>query len=125
MRLGFMGHVIIVCQAIVHATSEDLDDDDTLDATAATNGSAPESDFFNTVSASPSYAAWSDFVMSALATETAIQSTPLGGHVSPSRDADLSDDFGLDANDMDVAAGMIASMVRTHNIWLHPTHTTH
>ncbi|GMI43050.1 hypothetical protein TeGR_g9501, partial [Tetraparma gracilis] len=109
LRLGFMGHVIIVCQAIVHATSEDLDDDDdeTSEGPAPSPGD-PTSDFFGTVSASPSYPAWSEFVMSTLATETAIQSTPLGGVFNAS--ADMSDDFGIDNGDMDIAASMIAQM---------------
>ena len=113
-RLGYMGHVIIVCQAIVHASSDELDEDGEgeggAEGVVLGEENPASSEFFGTVSTSNSYGAWSDFVMSTLATETAIQSTPLGGFSSPSRDGDLSEDFGLDQNDMDIAASMIASM---------------
>jgi hypothetical protein len=128
LRLGYMGHVIIVCQAIVHASSGDIDDDDDDDDNGdgiqeidnkvlgddnGTNDGFPKtSEFFETVKSYKNYNSWASFVTSTLAIETSIQSTPLGGFSQPSRDGDDSDGFGLDVNssDMDVAASMIRKM---------------
>ncbi|GMH95368.1 hypothetical protein TrST_g10743 [Triparma strigata] len=110
-RKGYMGHVIIVSQAIVHAcTDEDESDPDANGEITDVN--VKESEFFTLVEACQDYEKWQDFILSTLATETAIQSTPLGGYNSPSRQENLSDDidFGLDSNDMDIAANMIASL---------------
>ncbi len=112
-RLGCMGHVIIVCQAIVHACTPEDNDDDELrgDDSVLLSVDDDSSHFKALVEASKQYPAWTEFVASDLATETAVQSTPLGGSYSPSRTDDLSgEDFGMDAQDMDIAASMIESM---------------
>jgi len=75
------------------------------------SGNKGENKFKEIVEGSIDNDRWVSFVMSTLANETAIQSTPLGGFNSPSRQDNLSDeDFGLDAQDMDIAASMIASL---------------
>ncbi|GMI07438.1 hypothetical protein TrLO_g7595 [Triparma laevis f. longispina] len=109
-RKGYMGHVIIVSQAIVHACTDEDEEPDTNGE--ITDTTVKESEFFSLVEACQDYEKWQDFILSTLATETAIQSTPLGGYNSPNRQDNLSDDidFGLDSNDMDIAANMIASL---------------
>ncbi|GMH65482.1 hypothetical protein TrRE_jg3513 [Triparma retinervis] len=108
-RLGLMGHVIIISQAIVHACSDE-DDDEMFGSGEAPNPSG-DNNFKDVVERAKENEEWQSFVMSTLANETAIQSTPLGGFNSPTRQDNLSDeDFGLDAQDMDIAASMIASL---------------
>jgi hypothetical protein len=132
-RLGYMGHVIIICQALVHACTNDgeksetpsmaeednageprpemngdfeefvdrLDDDDddeqvqqaqkgslledSLDRGRASDSQATDETGMNPlilaqlVEEHPLKSRWQEFVSTTLASETAIQSTPLGG----------------------------------------------
>ena len=113
-RLGYMGHVIIICQALVHACSNegmdpslgetndsDMNGDFAEYASRRNDGTEPqdeegkgsrkaESVVTEDTPANPLILAqlvenhdlkrqWEDFVQSTLASETAIQSTPLGG----------------------------------------------
>lgn len=117
-RLGYMGHVIIICQALVHACSNEVGDpsiggtnDSEMNGESgeyvprqnqenATEGGALQQALERTgrvdsavtdeTPANPLILAqlvethtlrkrWEDFVQSTLASETAIQSTPLGG----------------------------------------------
>lgn len=108
-----MGHVIIISQAIVHACSDD-DEEEMFgagDPVMPTETDPGDNRFKEVVERCAEYEEWQSFIMSTLANETAIQSTPLGGFNSPTRQDNLSDeDFGLDAQDMDIAASMIASL---------------
>jgi hypothetical protein len=122
-RLGYMGHVIIICQALVHACSNDggkseapsvdpsadtngelgnfvshhnIEDQDplpqegvalhdTIEAGRAADSVVTDETPLNPlilaalVETHPSRDRWHDFVKSTLQSETAIQSTPLGG----------------------------------------------
>ena len=115
-RLGYMGHVIIICQALVHACSNeglepslgetnysDVNGDFDEYASQRNDGAEPkdeegkgltprksESAVTEDTPANPLILAqlvenhdlkrqWEDFVQTTLASETAIQSTPLGG----------------------------------------------
>lgn len=109
-RLGYMGHVIIICQALVHACSNEVIDPSIGGTNSEMNGEpgefAPGSDddevpernqnvtdegsetdgppqnpliLAHLVDTHPLHEQWDDFVQSTLASETAIQSTPLGG----------------------------------------------
>jgi len=115
-RFGYMGHVIIICQALVHACSNESGDQSVEDTNASeANGELDdfvsrqnndnkgrqeadsagglrraESVTTEETPANPLILAqlvdshelrkrWEDFVQSTLASETAIQSTPLGG----------------------------------------------
>lgn len=158
-RLGYMGHVIIICQALVHACTEEKDNDspsikeaDDLpeemggepenfvndlsghdsqepskqdeeldDAEAFPNSSAdeyPPSDdnvpsdslmLAQLVKKHPLGKIWQDFVLSTLASETALQTTPLGGFQASTLGTDpfhmhrpgLEDDGGYDDDDDD------------------------
>jgi hypothetical protein len=122
-RLGYMGHVIIICQALVHACtnegegpsvgdtsaseyrengelgryvgSEDEDSEggalrETLERGRAADSVVTDETPMNSlilahlVDSHPLRNNWQDFVTTTLASETAIQSTPLGGfHGSP------------------------------------------
>lgn len=117
-RLGYMGHVIIICQALVHACSNEVGDpsiggtnDSEMNGESgeyvsrknqdnSTEGGALQNALERTgradsavtdetpanplilaqlVETHPLRKRWEDFVQSTLASETAIQSTPLGG----------------------------------------------
>lgn len=170
-RFGYMGHVIIICQALVHACTA-LDDDDETKQTTEGQQSADgqhqldrifeASDAKATVSLAdteskdgtedlekePLFLAemvachplsdkWNEFVATTLATETSIQSTPLGGYSMHAAGGDplhahrpgLTDeaDMGLglepprgmlgggdvidmDDNDLDIAASMMVGL---------------
>jgi len=110
LRLGYMGHVIIICQALVHAyaeendcngptvedahdLSEDLGGDDSQEL--SNQNEEVESDDYCTaadddtpsdplvlarlVEKDPLGKIWKDFVLTTLASATALQTTPLGG----------------------------------------------
>jgi len=145
-RLGYMGHVIIICQALVHACSNEAGDpsvggtasdgkgelgeyvarhneesnDDEGGALQDTpeQGRAADSVITDETPANTLILAqlveshslrkkWEDFVQSTLASETAIQSTPLGGFPGPSLGMDplhlhrpgLADDDEYDDED--------------------------
>ena len=117
-RMGYMGHVIIICQALVHAcgamdqgsdaNAENAEEKDTADneqgnddgsnrSLSTSEHSRPqkseESGSEDDVSSRPAprnmiltllranrhYKTWINFVTTTLASETAVQSTPLGG----------------------------------------------
>ena len=126
-RLGYMGHVIIICQALVHACTEDKNDDspsletndfpetmstesenveinlrkefrespkqdedsdalsrNSTDGSIPTNEAPPNSLMLaQLVNMHPLTKIWQDFVMTTLASETALQTTPLGGFQAP------------------------------------------
>jgi hypothetical protein len=115
-RLGYMGHVIIICQALVHAcTSNGANSEDpslaggnpedngeldnfvigqnieapkagepSLGADSATEGTCTPLVLAELVGSHELNSRWQDFISTTLASETAIQSTPLGGfHGSP------------------------------------------
>jgi SIT4 phosphatase-associated protein len=98
-RKGYMGHVIIICQALVHASSDDGGDEYDEDGNKVEgNVSTPEdgnasnsqdpvgykepSLLADLVGSHPDIDRWSDFVTTTLQNETNIQSTPLGGFSS-------------------------------------------
>jgi len=124
-RLGYMGHVIIICQALVHACTEEnennsttIDDPEmmgqhgqldthlggdngreplkrseeslTTDFTSADTSSGPPSSLIlaNLVKKHPLGKIWQDFVVTSLANETALQTTPLGGFQAPTLGTD-------------------------------------
>ncbi|GKY96440.1 hypothetical protein MPSEU_000603500 [Mayamaea pseudoterrestris] len=178
-RYGYMGHVIIICQALVHACAQTFADDDdqtrqSEDGTRSvrstdrlavikrSNSSVMSRNTNDSLSASrgdedsvekePLFLAemvryhplsdrWDEFVNTVLASETTIQSTPLGGYSTPGgkpRRPGLADDgdapmgydgqpalparrFGeldMDDNDLDIAANMMADlhMGRGHSL---------
>mmetsp|Transcript_41910 Transcript_41910/g.100986 ORF Transcript_41910/g.100986 Transcript_41910/m.100986 type:complete len:984 (+) Transcript_41910:262-3213(+) len=100
-RLGYMGHVIIICQALVHACTnadansadpsiegENLEGDHEAGEGAGSadgeHGDRMEVDngpliLAELVDTHELNERWQDFVTTTLASETAIQSTPLGG----------------------------------------------
>lgn len=88
LRKGYMGHVIIICQALVHACTNPGDDQNDFENTAdfSTNQLHPDMNeedvqliIANLIQNHPMQSRWQDFVATTLASETAIQSTPLGG----------------------------------------------
>jgi len=107
-RYGYMGHVIIICQALVHAYTNDpqeMAEGDSAENAAEENdaralqrqessggGSAvseydvPKDDYgeplllAELVMTHPLADRWQEFVETTLAAETAVQSTPLGGY---------------------------------------------
>lgn len=137
LRLGYMGHVIIICQALVHACTEDNENDEpTVDSNGIPREMAGEqgqlenhlggeigqrrpkatddsyTDDYTSAYASTDYAStdgdtaaeflilarlvrkhplgriWKDFVVTTLASETALQTTPLGGFQAPALGGD-------------------------------------
>eukprot|EP00536_Pseudo-nitzschia_multiseries_P001988 jgi/Psemu1/235234/estExt_Genewise1.C_260144 len=162
LRLGYMGHVIIICQALVQAYTEgndaaedtddvseemvvkrdqisatnEMDESDTEDCTSAGDESPSESLMLTRlVKKHPLGKIWQDFVLTKLAAETNLQTTPLGGFQSSTLGTDplhmhrpgLEEDDGgyddddgeapalphrdhidMDDNDLEVAANMMA-----------------
>jgi len=164
-RLGYMGHVIIICQALVHACgsidqgqnvstlAEEAKKENTLnDSTEKANESGDKMDtgihpappiqrniILSLLKGNRHYKLWQTFVTTTLASETAVQSTPLGGYnnqdegnahdhqkESPKWDEDDDDntnqntgntnyvvssgEIDLDDTDLDIAASMMESM---------------
>lgn len=136
-RFGYMGHVIIICQALVHACSNEMDLEEQMQMQ---NGDPSEN--VPLENAEPLLLAelvsnhalserWNEFISTTLASETVIQSTPLGGYGSGqdplhahrpglADDDDIDDDnmspapprgiggIDMDENDLDIAASMIS-----------------
>ena len=147
-RLGYMGHVIIICQALVHACTEEGDaptvdsttglprdmgdsqgrldshlvadkqpkqtddsyTDDYTSAYTSTDGDTLMTDALilaRLVKKHPLGKIWKDFVVTTLASETVLQTTPLGGFQAPTLGADplhmhrpgLEDDGAYDDDD--------------------------
>ncbi len=149
LRLGYMGHVIIICQALVHACTEEGDaptvdssgipremvdgqgelgshlggnssdrvpkqtddsyTDDYTSAYTSTDGDTLTDALIlaRLVKKHPLGKIWKDFVVTTLASETALQTTPLGGFQAPALGADplhmhrpgLEDDGAYDDDD--------------------------
>eukprot|EP00531_Pseudo-nitzschia_arenysensis_P000473 CAMPEP_0116117554 /NCGR_PEP_ID=MMETSP0329-20121206/1633_1 /TAXON_ID=697910 /ORGANISM="Pseudo-nitzschia arenysensis, Strain B593" /LENGTH=1038 /DNA_ID=CAMNT_0003611123 /DNA_START=233 /DNA_END=3349 /DNA_ORIENTATION=- len=149
LRLGYMGHVIIICQALVHACTEEGDaptvdssgipremvdeqgqlgshlgegsgervpkqtddsyTDDYTSAYTSTDGDTLTDALIlaRLVKKHPLGKIWKDFVVTTLASETALQTTPLGGFQAPTLGADplhmhrpgLEDDGAYDDDD--------------------------
>eukprot|EP00557_Chaetoceros_sp_GSL56_P000808 CAMPEP_0176499862 /NCGR_PEP_ID=MMETSP0200_2-20121128/13187_1 /TAXON_ID=947934 /ORGANISM="Chaetoceros sp., Strain GSL56" /LENGTH=1065 /DNA_ID=CAMNT_0017898377 /DNA_START=246 /DNA_END=3440 /DNA_ORIENTATION=+ len=159
-RMGYMGHIIIICQALVHACgvidqstetkeegskikSIDQHDDSELCKVDEWSDVALRPTSMNMIMsflrANHCYSEWVEFVATTLASETAIQTTPLGGcysqdntnssaqiNMQESSDSyqfdDNNDSMGnnkyvvssgdidLDDTDLDIAASMMESM---------------
>jgi hypothetical protein len=158
LRKGYMGHVIIVCQALVHACTaatsgaDNAEDNGTYADSVKDDGDRsahqqqqPTDDpgerlvIADLIDSHPMHTKWQDFVTSTLASETAIQSTPLGGfhasaatidpmhshrpstNISDFNDEDYDDDddddgipggdvIDMDDNDIEIAASMIDAL---------------
>ncbi|KAI2508496.1 hypothetical protein MHU86_5895 [Fragilaria crotonensis] len=166
LRKGYMGHVIIVCQALVHActpvvtegySAEENGDysenNKNGERSASFLGDGPDSQLqpvardasgdrliiADLITGHPMQMKWQDFVSTTLASETAIQSTPLGGFQAsavtidplhshrPGPDmTDFNDDeyddddddedipgsdvIDMDDNDIDIAASMMDAL---------------
>jgi hypothetical protein len=98
-RLGYMGHVIIICQALVHASTDDMEEAhpnmEDSEAQKATDGDSEQDGVSNgqdlnqtlqeplllaeMVKYHPAVERWHAFMSTTLASETSIQATPLGG----------------------------------------------
>ncbi len=134
-RLGFIGHVIIICQAIAHACAQKLKHSNDVAADMETgerlNAYQSEQNGFHQsavteyseitplatiISQSSCGQRWNEFVSSTLAAITAVQATPLGGSSPPSRAAAEMQNQEEDAliqmneSELDIAATMIESM---------------
>lgn len=146
-RFGYMGHVIIICQALVHACSNEmeqeeqmqLDGEDPIEAMPPSDINPEPLLIAELVANHDLSHKWYDFIGTTLASETAIQSTPLGGYMGPGQDpmgmrpgladdGDIMGDDGMgpptpprgmldggdvidmDDNDLDMAASMMAGM---------------
>jgi hypothetical protein len=88
-RFGYMGHVIIICQALVHACSNEMEQDEDQmkmengDLTSAGGNGETNGESLLLVELVTKHALadkWNEFVVTTLASETAIQSCPLGGY---------------------------------------------
>ena len=168
LRKGYMGHVIIVCQALVHACTAtasggsstewtgEFAENNNGEVSTKNNGEeqqrqpggrdkviADESGdsliIADLIGSHPMQTKWQDFVTSTLASETAIQSTPLGGFqatgaidplhshrpgpdMTDFQDDDYDDDddddddipggdvIDMDDNDIEIAASMIDAL---------------
>jgi len=136
-RSGFLGHVIIVCQAIAHVCAPSLPPNnyDAAEGEAAEqllvnshlpgqNGTHPPSTAYyysdltplaTIISQSSCCQRWKDFASTKLAAITAVQSTPLGGSSPPSRagaemQSQEDDILQMDESELEIAATMIESM---------------
>ena len=133
-RMGYMGHVIIVCQALLGCTVFDADSEGEDPAVCK---EPPK--MADLIEEHQDFDRWLDFVTTTLASETSVQSTPLGGYSSGGTDplhshrpglADDADDGGpylpphrsllndsdgidMDEDDLDIAATMMAGMSMT------------
>ena len=103
-RYGYMGHVIIICQALVQACSnewetagmEDGPDTATGDSSGPASGDSTDKTgdhadveplmIAELVKNHELTEQWKEFVTGTLSTEITIQSTPLGGYTGPSTD---------------------------------------
>jgi len=94
-RMGFMGHVIIICQALVHVCTTAVEAQDGAERDlravemsingensieAKIDGKKPSLKILELIQKHASQERWQHFVTTTLAEETAIQSTPLGGY---------------------------------------------
>ena len=154
-RFGYMGHVIIICQALVHACSTELEQEEEQ-LQQLENGEQIDSAADGEMSSEPLLLAeliadhvlcdkWSEFVSTTLASETAIQSSPLGGYSGEAPeslhshrpgladDGDILGDDGMgppapprgmlgggdfidmDDNDLEIAANMMANLGLTRS----------
>jgi hypothetical protein len=137
-RFGYMGHVIIICQALVHACATEVESEEQM---LMQIGGSPESTspedtepllLAELVANHALSERWTEFISTTLASETVIQSTPLGGYGSGqdplhahrpglADDDDIDDDymgppvpprgiggFDMDENDLDVAASIMS-----------------
>ncbi|GAX16733.1 serine/threonine-protein phosphatase 6 regulatory subunit 3 [Fistulifera solaris] len=137
-RFGYMGHVIIICQALVHACATEVESEEQM---LMQNGGSPESPppeetepllLAELVANHALSERWTEFISTTLASETVIQSTPLGGYGSGqdplhahrpglADDDDIDDDnmgppvpprgiggFDMDENDLDIAASIMS-----------------
>lgn len=169
-RMGYMGHIIIICQALVHACSPtdqssetneesekkhitnqdhlipnhckvplDYEDAQQEDGTGEASSTRKTRNMVMTfLQANRHYSEWIEFVRTTLASETAVQTTPLGGSFSQEgtnqtlqtsahelSDSDHYEDsnqtatshyvvntgeIDLDDADLDIAASMMESM---------------
>jgi hypothetical protein len=148
-RFGYMGHVIIICQALVHACSNEMEqeeqqmqlDGEEMSGDASPGEINPEPLLLAEMVANHELAhGWNEFIISTLAAETAIQSTPLGGYAGTGNDllhshrpgladdGDIMGDDGteppppprgmlgggdvidMDDNDLEIAANMMAGL---------------
>lgn len=137
-RLGFLGHVIIICQAIVHACSitpqlkssvENIEAGSITPPSSVMMSDEMQSDkvvanemghheptaLASAVLQSPTYQRWSEFVLSTLAVIIAVQATPLGGSSPPTRGGEgmnNNDDevLQMNENELDIAVTMIEAM---------------
>jgi hypothetical protein len=152
-RLGYMGHVIIICQALVHACEEE-EPSEMTETEAVSECEAKQEDqerdhfpysnrkniTLNLLQGMSCYSDWLTFVNTTLASETAVQSTPLGGYydVQADNNGDMvtestwntasefddaenelghghpyivgNEEIDLDDTDLDIAASMMESM---------------
>lgn len=152
-RLGYMGHVIIICQALLHACEEVETSESTKTEATGEGEAKQEGQEVNNLSSTncknitlsllqgmPCYSDWLTFVNTTLASETAVQSTPLGGYyvAQAENNGDIgtestwntasefdeaenelghghpyivsSEEIDLDDADLDIAASMMESM---------------
>ena len=136
-RLGYMGHVIIICQALVQAyTAEDMDGKENVQTEEGQPQQPELCDLWEVVSTCEQSEQWFKFVATTLSTETAIQTMPLGGFVAGSNDPlhahrpepEDGEDFDMSApmpprgilgdgelldmddNELDIAASMISGL---------------
>jgi hypothetical protein len=121
-RIGYMGHVIIICQALVHAcgvqesqsnmnslniSTQEQDDngglvtstselngagDDTVEQCVVIQATNATNNIMDLVRNHSLYSQWLEFVTSTLASETAVQSTPLGGGCNTQGDSNIMDE---------------------------------
>lgn len=134
-RMGYMGHVIIICQALVHACGPSKQAEDSNgDKDSIISRLPPRNMVLSLLRANRHYNEWNNFISTTLASETAVQSTPLGGfnaqeELNIGREDNTestwnsneyddnsdnyivgSDDIVLNEDDLDIAASMMESM---------------
>lgn len=139
-RMGYMGHVIIICQALVHACSNEDEELQGTEEGAVDKEKAEEEKeplfLIEIIEKHPLSERWQGFVTSTLSAETAVQSTPLGDFngvgvdsLHPHRPGLIDDDgddgaavlpprgmlgggevIDMDDHDLDIAATMMANL---------------